>query len=176
MLQGGSGEVTYHLDGLPDFWIGEAAIRKCVTSRVPVLLGFIYSWGGRSTFSIDTQESQFSGVDCSGFVSLLYRSCGVVVPRDASKQALVTQNVTTDRLKPGDVFFFGVAGTQHFVGHVLLYFSASPDQIAESAYNATRILSIERSFGQKLKLLRWGQKLPQGSMNPGQYITWGSFF
>jgi hypothetical protein len=27
-FQGGSGEVTYHLDGLPDFWIGEAAIRN----------------------------------------------------------------------------------------------------------------------------------------------------
>jgi hypothetical protein len=27
-FQGGSGEVTYHLDGLSDFWIGEAAIRN----------------------------------------------------------------------------------------------------------------------------------------------------
>lgn len=27
-FQGGSGEVTYHLDGLPDFWIGEAAMRN----------------------------------------------------------------------------------------------------------------------------------------------------
>lgn len=28
VFQGGSGEVTYHLDGLADFWIGEAAIRN----------------------------------------------------------------------------------------------------------------------------------------------------
>ena len=28
IFQGGSGEVTYHLDGLPDFWIGEPAIRN----------------------------------------------------------------------------------------------------------------------------------------------------
>ena len=27
-FQGGSGEVTFHIDGLPDFWIGEAAIRN----------------------------------------------------------------------------------------------------------------------------------------------------
>src|SRR5215211_8599801 len=27
-FQGGSGEITYHLDGLADFWIGEAAIRN----------------------------------------------------------------------------------------------------------------------------------------------------
>src|SRR6266487_6542715 len=27
-FQGGSGEITYHVDGLPDFWIGEAAIRN----------------------------------------------------------------------------------------------------------------------------------------------------
>src|SRR5262245_33605364 len=27
-FQGGAGEVTYRIDGLPDFWIGEAAIRN----------------------------------------------------------------------------------------------------------------------------------------------------
>jgi hypothetical protein len=27
-FQGGWGEVTYHLDGVPDFWIGEAAMRN----------------------------------------------------------------------------------------------------------------------------------------------------
>jgi len=37
-FQGGSGEVTYHLDGLADFWIGEAAIRndgrRCRSARL----------------------------------------------------------------------------------------------------------------------------------------------
>ncbi|HEX5690061.1 MAG TPA: hypothetical protein VFX76_08660 [Roseiflexaceae bacterium] len=27
-FQGGSSEITYHIDGVPDFWIGEAAMRN----------------------------------------------------------------------------------------------------------------------------------------------------
>lgn len=39
-------------------------------------LGLPYIWGGRSSF----------GYDCSGFVQMLYKQMGVILPRDASLQ------------------------------------------------------------------------------------------
>jgi hypothetical protein len=56
-----------------------------------------YLWGGRSLF----------GIDCSGFVQIVFKMAGIKVKRDASQQA--TQGITVDFLpaaKAGDLAFF----------------------------------------------------------------------
>jgi gamma-D-glutamyl-L-lysine dipeptidyl-peptidase len=62
-------------------------------------LGIPYLWGGTSTF----------GYDCSGFVQMLYRRHGVIMPRDAQPQAEWSGVVPVERksLRPGDLLFFG---------------------------------------------------------------------
>lgn len=56
-----------------------------------------YLWGGRSPF----------GIDCSGFVQLIYKLSGMKLPRDASQQANVGQTLSfIEEAEEGDLAFF----------------------------------------------------------------------
>jgi hypothetical protein len=56
-----------------------------------------YLWGGRSPF----------GIDCSGFVQLVYKLNGVQLPRDASAQAKIGQTLSfIEEAEEGDLAFF----------------------------------------------------------------------
>ena len=56
-----------------------------------------YQWGGRSPF----------GIDCSGFVQLIYKLNGFLLPRDASEQAKVGQTLSfIEEAEVGDLAFF----------------------------------------------------------------------
>jgi cell wall-associated NlpC family hydrolase len=76
-------------------------------------LGLPYTWGGSSSF----------GYDCSGFVQMLMRQRGYLIPRDADVQAAWSgfEPVKVSKLRAGDVLFFGGHGkithTGMFIGH-----------------------------------------------------------
>jgi cell wall-associated NlpC family hydrolase len=62
-------------------------------------LGLPYTWGGTSSY----------GFDCSGFVQMLMRQRGFVMPRDAGPQAEWSGLTAVEKpqLQPGDLLFFG---------------------------------------------------------------------
>jgi len=158
----------------------ENTVRRLVTERSTELLGFLYFWGGRSAFNFALFNSgkQLSGLDCSGLSSILYRSLGIVIPRDASKQAMKSfNNLNATQLKVGDLFYLGTpfSSTDH-ITHVMVLYQLSPEPLlVESAGNSTRILPITQVFGQPLNTLQWGQKLI-GGMDAGNTLTWGTWY
>lgn len=62
-------------------------------------LGVTYTWGGTSAF----------GYDCSGFMQMLVRQRGIIMPRDANIQASWSGMMSVERkdLQPGDLLYFG---------------------------------------------------------------------
>ena len=56
-----------------------------------------YLWGGRSPF----------GVDCSGFIQIIYKTAGITLPRDASQQVHAGIAFSfVEEAEPGDLAFF----------------------------------------------------------------------
>lgn len=96
-----------HLPDGRDGWIqaGDVSLASKPISTAEMLalsrkfLGRPYTWGGTSSF----------GYDCSGFMQMLERRRGVMMPRDAQPQAdwSGVQPVERADLEPGDLLYFG---------------------------------------------------------------------
>ncbi len=72
-------------------------LRESIALTAQELLNIPYLWGGRSFF----------GVDCSGFVHLVYKINGIKMPRDSYQQAEVGEPLTfVEESQPGDLAFF----------------------------------------------------------------------
>lgn len=83
-------------------------------------LGTPYLWGGRSVF----------GIDCSGFVQMVFKLFNINLPRDAYQQAEVGEDVGfLAEAKPGDLAFFD--NEQGKITHVGILLS--PQQIIHAS-------------------------------------------
>lgn len=72
-------------------------LRESIVLTAQELLNIPYLWGGRSFF----------GVDCSGFVHLVYKINGIKMPRDSYQQAEIGTPLTfLEESRPGDLAFF----------------------------------------------------------------------
>ncbi|MCJ0742348.1 C40 family peptidase [Pedobacter montanisoli] len=82
-----------------------------ILQAAETLIGVPYLWGGTS----------IKGVDCSGFTKTAFFLNGIIIPRDASQQALVGKavdvmendtisvNKCLQNLQPGDLMFFSAS-------------------------------------------------------------------
>ena len=85
-----------------------------------LFLGTAYLWGGRSVF----------GIDCSGFVQMVFKLFNINLPRDAYQQAEVGEDIGfLAEAKPGDLAFFD--NEQGKITHVGILLS--PHQIIHAS-------------------------------------------
>ncbi len=78
-----------------------------IINLAKLFLGVPYLWGGKSFF----------GIDCSGFVQLIFRVSGYELPRDSGDQSKIGQNVDfIHESQPGDLAFF--ANEEEKITHV----------------------------------------------------------
>lgn len=81
-----------------------------IIETAKALMGRVYLWGGTSPRMND----------CSGLVKVCYLSCGIILRRDASQQALTGKTVSSIKeAKKGDLLFFGTSAGK--VNHVGIY-------------------------------------------------------
>lgn len=82
-----------------------------IIDHAMMFLNTNYLWGGRSFF----------GTDCSGFMQLVYKLCGIKIPRDASVQSTQGEIVhLIHEARQGDLLFFDNAeGEINHVGMLL---------------------------------------------------------
>ncbi len=87
---------TEYLSNLDDNNLAEERVLRLL-QFAGLYLNAPYLWGGRTP----------AGIDCSGFVQVVFSSVGIQLPRDASQQVAKGESVDFfDEVRPGDVAFF----------------------------------------------------------------------
>ncbi|MDO5523618.1 MAG: C40 family peptidase [Bacteroidia bacterium] len=146
---------------LTDWLEGIEFTQESIVKTAGQFMGVPYVWGGTSAH----------GLDCSGFTKLVYFLHGILLPRDASQQALTGKLIdeTGDfhNLQPGDLVYFGTRITdenpRERVVHVGIYIgnerfihasdyiqigSFNPADSLFDEYNTNRYLRAKRIIGE----------------------------
>ncbi len=94
-------------------WAQRSPAPDRILATAYALRGTPYLWGGATR----------NGVDCSGLSQLSYLSAGILLPRNASQQALAGEMIDvgeTENLRPGDLLFFSGSDPSR-ITHVAIY-------------------------------------------------------
>ena len=140
--------------------------RRAILAGAQLLLGDRYVWGGRSPQRVDAAD-QVTGVDCSGLINLVYRTVGMIIPRDAHEQFLRAKPVNA--LQPADLIFLSERDNPERIVHVMLY--AGEGELIEGPGTGTSVrrVSVSARLG---KTLDW---IAPGVVVDGQTVLFGTY-
>jgi cell wall-associated NlpC family hydrolase len=97
----------------PAYSLSIKKARHALVSRTMDYLAIPYLWGG---------QNPETGLDCSGFVQMIYKKEGLNLPRVSRDQFRSTKYLKFNQVLPGDLIFFAMKspGTAK-VDHVGVY-------------------------------------------------------
>jgi cell wall-associated NlpC family hydrolase len=95
-----------------------SSVRTSLTTHlgggnVSSLLSFLRGQVGKSYVSGATGPSAY---DCSGLTQAAFKTVGINLPRTSQPQSSTGTSVSLDSLKPGDLLYWGSAGSAYHVG------------------------------------------------------------
>lgn len=100
------------------------------------LVGINYRWGG---------NNEDSGLDCSGFVRLVFKeTVGTLLPRTSKEMSEMGERVDATDLKPGDLVFFNTM--RRTFSHVGIYLGDNYFLHAPRAGAEVRVESMASSY------------------------------
>lgn len=130
------------------------SVREKASELVIHAMGFLgvpYKRGG---------ESFETGFDCSGFVRAIYeQSAGLLLPRRAAEQAEVTQKISTEELRPGDLVFYNTM--RHAFSHVGIYIGDG--KFIHSPRSGASVRVEDMSKGYWVQRFNGARRVPQPS-------------
>jgi peptidoglycan DL-endopeptidase CwlO len=92
-----------------------ASATPSATGNVATLIGFLKSQLGKAYVMGATGPSAY---DCSGLTQAAFRQVGISLPRVSESQSTIGTQVSLDDLQPGDILYWGSAGSAY---HVAVY-------------------------------------------------------
>lgn len=123
--------------------------RQLLLNLAKSYLNTPYLWGGRSPF----------GIDCSGFVQVLYRAVGYAMDRDAGAQSKQGQLIDcTDEILCGDLAFF--ENEEGRIIHVGMLLSSdtiihASGQVRQDKFDHYGIYNTEKqTYTHRLKIMK----------------------
>ncbi|MFM6982794.1 MAG: NlpC/P60 family protein [Chitinophagaceae bacterium] len=81
--------------------------RMRILKTAQMFINSPYLWGGRT----------YMGIDCSGFMQVVFKANGIFLPRDTSQQIQIGKSITFGEQEAGDLVFFSQPGKTN-VSHV----------------------------------------------------------
>lgn len=135
---------AYTIDEL-EIGTGVSSIRSNLVNFAKKYLGYRYVWGGTS-FSRD------GGVDCSGFVKLVFKQFGYYLSRTSREQARGGRTISKSNLKPGDLVFYGNNSTG-YINHVAIYIGNNRVIHASNRRDGIKISNV--NYRKPIKCVRY---------------------
>ncbi|MBU1690453.1 MAG: C40 family peptidase [Gammaproteobacteria bacterium] len=100
------------------------------------LVGVNYKYGGKSPET---------GLDCSGFVSHVYKqAAGLVLPHNARAISLFGQKIAISELQPGDLVFYNTM--RHAYSHVGIYLGENKFVHASVTGRGVEVVDMQESY------------------------------
>lgn len=117
-------------------------MHRTLLQKAVLFIGHPYLWGGCSPFFSHANNPNTS-VDCSGLIHLIYRSSGIIIPRDANDQFLFSEK--TVAMEPGNLLFSADFKNPQKIDHVMLV--GAGENLIEACLDANEVRQI--TFSQK---------------------------